>query len=83
MGYFTVAGITEKRIYVNRPALKFYYEICTPNTEAMIGIGFAPASPPIYLTQLLSGGLAMGNQDLCFDCRLDDGSLTPPDFWEE
>jgi|FLOH01.1.fsa_nt_gi hypothetical protein len=83
LGYFTVAGITEKRIYVNRPALKFYYEICTPNTEAMIGIGFAPASPPIYLTQLLSGGLAMGNQDLCFDCRLDDGSLTPPDFWEE
>lgn len=83
LGYFTVAGIIEKRIYVNRPAIKFYYEICSPNTEAMIGIQFEPAYPPIYITQMLSGGLAMGNQELCFDCRLDKGTLTPPDFWED
>lgn len=83
LGYFTVAGIAEKRIYVNRPALPFYYDICFPDTEAMIGIQFQPASPPIYITQLISGGLAMGTQDLCFDCRIEGGSLTPPDFWEE
>ncbi len=83
LGYFTVAGITEKRIYVNRPAIPFYYDICFPDTEAMIGIQYEPASPPIYLTLMLSGGLARGTQDLCFDCRLEDGSLTPPDFWEE
>ena len=83
LGYFTVAGISKKRIYMNRPILPFYYEICTPDTGSMGWITFEPASPPIYLTQLLNGGLAMGNQELCFDCRLEDGSLTPPDFWEE
>ena len=31
LGYFIVAGASEKRIFVNRPALTFYYNICPPD----------------------------------------------------
>lgn len=84
LGYFTVAGVTNKRIFVNRPPLPFYYDVCVPDFESMRWIAFEPSSNyPIYLTDIPGQGLAMGARKLCFDCRLEGGSLTPPDFWEE
>ena len=79
LGYFTVAGITKKRIYINRPPLVFYYDECTPDFEGMRFIKFEPG--PIYIVDF-HGSLAMGNSDICFDCRMEGGSLTPPEFWE-
>ena len=83
LGYFMVAGVSEKRIYTDRPKLLFFYYICQPDFESMPWIRFIPESHwPIYLTQT-EYGLAMGRRLMCFDCRDEGGSLTPPDFWEE
>lgn len=84
LGYFTVAGSTKKRIYIDRQPLDYYYDECTPDFESMRNIRFEPEEFwPIYLTNVPSKGLAMGNNEACFDCRLEGGSLTPPDFWED
>ncbi|NQU35895.1 MAG: DUF4249 domain-containing protein [Bacteroidetes bacterium] len=83
LGYFTVAGVTKKRIYVNRPALPFYYMICEPDYGSMGWIQFEPPEYwPIYLTMSNSGALGMATLYECFDCQLEGGSLRPPDFWE-
>jgi len=83
LGYFIVAGHSEKRIFVSRPALEFYYDICTPDFESLRWIEFEPESNwPIYIDDIMFLGWAMADQRLCFDCRLEGGSITPPDFWE-
>jgi len=83
LGYFTVAGITKKRIYVNRPVLPFYYDICVPNFDRLAFINFEPPSEwPIYIVYIPDMGKAGANTKSCFDCRLEGGSITPPDFWE-
>ncbi len=82
-GAFMVAGVSEKRIYTDRPKLLFFYYICQLDFEPMPWIRFIPESHwPIYLTQT-EYGLAMGRRNMCFDCREEGGTLTPPDFWEE
>ena len=79
LGYFTVAGVTEKRIYINRPLIKFLYKECTPDT---VGIAFIRDDPgPVYIT-IYNWQRALGSNDACFDCRIGGGSLTPPPFWE-
>lgn len=83
LGYFTVASITKKRIYLNHPPLPFYYPICTPDFDLRF-IAFTPKSTwPIYLDDIMFKGYAMGDSKDCFDCRLEGGYLTPPAFWEE
>ncbi len=84
LGYFTVAGATNKRIYINRPSIPFNYPICEPDYTSMRWIIYEPPSTwPIYLTQdQNTGAIGMGAMESCFDCRLDGGELTPPDFWE-
>lgn len=83
LGYFIVGGLTEKRIFVNRPELSFYYTECTPDPD-LRWLRFEPASSwPIYLDDIMYTGLIVAQSDACFDCRLDGGSITPPDFWVE
>jgi len=83
LGYFIVAGLSEKRIFVNRPNLPFHYYECAPDFEAMQFIQFEPSEMwPIYIDDIMFLGLARAESDECFDCRLSGGSLTPPDFWE-
>jgi len=79
LGYFTVAGVSKKRIYINRPPLVFHYDECVPDFEGMRFIRFEPG--PIYIVNV-EGAKAMGNSDICFDCRLEGGSSTPPFFWQ-
>ncbi len=79
LGYFTVAGISKKRIYINRPPLAFYYDECVPDFEGMAFLRFEPG--PFYIVDV-NGILALGNSDACFDCRLEGGSITPPYFWQ-
>lgn len=83
LGYFTVAGVSEKRIYINRPGLKFYYKICEPDYEAMRFIQYEPPHLwPIYIVRVpLTGAMARATNAACFDCREDGGSITPPVFW--
>ena len=84
LGFFTVGGVTKKRIYVNRPSLPFYYMICEPDYKSMGRIKYEPPEFwPIFLTESVDGAIGMATLDVCFDCRLEaGGSLTPPDFWE-
>ncbi len=83
LGYFITAGIDQKRIFVDRPQLQFYYTECTPDFEVMRFIQYEPPSSwPIYIEDIMYLGLVGGNSKECFDCRLSGGNLTPPDFWE-
>jgi len=82
LGYFMVAGNSEKRIFIDRPELIFHYSECTPDFD----LRFLPYEPksawPIYIDDIMFLGLAIAQDKACFDCRLEGGSLTPPDFWE-
>ncbi|OYT14236.1 MAG: hypothetical protein B6I19_00895 [Bacteroidetes bacterium 4572_114] len=82
LGYFIVAGTTEKRIFVDRPPLEFYYDICPPDFDLRF-IEFEPeGSWPIYIDDIMFLGWAMADERVCFDCRLEGGSLSAPEFWE-
>ncbi len=82
LGYFIVAGVSKKRIYVDRPVLPFYYFECQPDFESMAYLSYYhPRTWPVYITQTEGGGKAMAPRITCFDCRKEHGSLTPPDFW--
>jgi hypothetical protein len=84
LGYFVVAGASEKRIYVNKPPLEFYYNVCQPDFESVQYIADENRDTwPIYIDDIMVLGWAMADSKSCFDCRLAGGSLTPPDFWEE
>lgn len=83
LGYFIVAGESKKRIFIDRPGIPFYYVECVPDHDLRF-IRFLPKDLwPIYIVDIMFNGWAMGTSNSCFDCRLDGGSLTPPDFWEE
>ena len=85
-GAFLVAGITEKRIFVNRPATIFRYGVCTLGDADYKNVGTIymsnPSEWPLYLTTNLNGIRAFPNQD-CIDCQLRGGTIVKPDFWIE
>jgi len=83
-GFFTVAGISVKRIFVDRPAANFRYPYCTLDDADYKNVGTVflslPSEWPIYLTTDANGIRALPNQD-CIDCQLRGGSIEIPDFW--
>ncbi|MDZ7740379.1 MAG: DUF4249 domain-containing protein [Bacteroidota bacterium] len=82
MGYFTVAGTSEKRIFVNRPLfVDFDYPVCFPETDLRKLAYTPPRYWPIYLVDT-KDGMAIGEKS-CFDCRMHDGSLEKPEFWTD
>ena len=84
LGYFIVAGTTEKRIFINRPNIPFYYDECPPDFEGMRFIQFEPQELwPIYIDDIMFLGWARAHSRYCFDCTLSGGETTPPDFWVE
>jgi len=83
LGNFTVAGVSEKRIYVNRPGLIFRYSECMPDYEGMRMLNWeSPRYWPIYIVSVPPYNImARAFNSACFDCRESGGSITPPDFW--
>jgi len=82
LGYFIVAGVSEKRIFIDRPELIFHYSECPPNFDLRF-LPYIPQSAwPIYIDDIMFLGFTIAEDEACFDCRLEGGSLTPPDFWE-
>jgi len=86
LGYFMVAGISEKRIFINRPSssIPFHYAICElDNGDFHSYAQLSMADPvfyPIYAIETPGGRRAVPTQE-CVDCRLKGGTITKPDFW--
>ena len=87
LGYFLVASVDEKRIFVDRPPssqVKFYYGECIigeADYDAYSYISMTPSNSwPIYVTTDANNRRALTNQS-CVDCRKKGGNLNTPDFW--
>ncbi len=86
LGYFMVAGISEKRIFVDRPlnSIPFHYAICElDNGDFHSYAQLSMADPvfyPIYAIETPGGRRAVPAQE-CVDCRLKGGTITKPEFW--
>lgn len=74
-GFFTVASVTTKRIFVDRPNTTFYFErgyLAEP-------LELYKKKQPVFLV-LTDDGLFFTHPD-CVDCRTEGGEITEPDFW--
>ncbi len=85
LGHFMVAGITEKRIFVDKPKppVKMRFPACELHEDTYRNFGaifeFPPSSWPIFATRGPKGS-ALPNQ-WCMDCRESGGQVEKPDFW--
>lgn len=83
LGYFFVAGLAQKRIFVDRPtSLIFNYLPCTLVTEMLAFIFMASGDWPIYVGVNDEGNIGVGDGG-CLDCREVGGQTSKPDFWIE
>lgn len=85
LGFFLVAGVAEKRIFVDRPnMLPFYYPNCVLNDRDFEAYGMMgmedPVYYPIYAIETPGGRRAVPHPD-CVDCRRHGGSINKPAFW--
>jgi len=86
LGYFMVAGISKKRIFMERPPnnIPFHYSVCELDNGDYHSYGqLAMADPvfyPIYAIETPGGRRAVPSQE-CVDCRRKGGTITKPDFW--
>lgn len=87
LGYFLVAGMSQKRIFVNRPPsdqVEFYYGICVLTEADFEAYGYIRWTDrrtwPLYVTTSTSGRRALPHQD-CLDCRRHGGNIEKPEFW--
>jgi len=87
LGYFLVGGVSEKRIYVDRPTgVEFHYSECELSARDFDAFGFIgwtdPNIWPLYVTSNPNGRRALPVQG-CMDCREGGGEPIVPDFWED
>ncbi|GAB4418999.1 MAG: hypothetical protein OHK0039_30940 [Bacteroidia bacterium] len=83
LGYFTVAGLSSQRVFVDPPeGGPFHVARCQLTTEMLGYILSVASSWPIYvgLDELGRRGIGEGG---CLDCREAGGTITRPDFWIE
>jgi len=86
LGYFMVGGVSEKRVFVDRPLppVHFRYPVCEAgeNEAAKVADIYRSNADewPIFLTTSPEWGIVLPNQD-CLDCRLKGGTIEKPDFW--
>ena len=87
LGYFMVAGLAQKRIFVNKPeaSIRMYYPVCELNQVDYELYGFMFLGPPpewpLFVTEDALGNRALPEQH-CIDCTLNGGVLEMPEFWE-
>ncbi|OQX82099.1 MAG: hypothetical protein B6D64_01090 [Bacteroidetes bacterium 4484_276] len=86
LGLFLVAGVSEKRIFVNRPdpPVRMRYPVCVAGEGAVENfpdIFFRPERFwPVYATFHVDGRPALPPQ-VCMNCELSGGVLQKPGFW--
>lgn len=86
LGYFTVAALSERRIFVDRPAIPIHYDMCTvvgrPERNMDEQLRRRPDLWPYFLVDPVEyGGDFWIDQD-CLDCRR-TGELKKPSFWKD
>jgi len=85
LGHFMVAGISEKRIFVDKPGppVKMRFPVCELHEDNYRNFGAIfespPTSWPVFATVGPEGN-ALPNQ-WCMDCRESGGQVEKPDFW--
>lgn len=78
LGYFTAAGVSEKRIFVSRPEdIPFYFEKCVLITERL----FFVLANGDFVGLNDQGQRGAGSGGFCLDCRDIGGGIVKPDFW--
>jgi len=88
LGYFTVAGVNEKRIFVNKPdpPVVMRHGECKLVEQDYMNFGLlfltSPAEWPEFATFDEYGANAYPPQ-VCLDCREKGGSIEKPDFWTD
>lgn len=89
LGYFMVAGLSEKRFFYNKPqSLPFYYEDeCAFITEELYTVLLNMESQwPLYLYAIFGEygqSPALPADQACVNCEASGGSIVEPDFWIE
>ncbi len=91
LGYFLVAGISEKRIFIDRPQeLDFYYQYeCNLITDDLMNMLWLMYDqwPVLLAGKITTYGHApaLVADKACLDCRLEyeGASITEPPFWVE
>lgn len=72
-GYFTVASVNQKRIFVDRPNTPFYYDKCAVMEKV------PKLYPHFYVTD--ESGNTGQVTEACIDCRSKGGEIYKPGFW--
>ena len=76
LGHFTVASVTRKRIFMDKPVLPFYTDSCYVGMD--LENMFKTKGPAF----LVIGPAGMGKiHNDCVDCRLEGGETRKPSFW--
>ncbi|MCD4834182.1 MAG: DUF4249 domain-containing protein [Bacteroidales bacterium] len=81
LGYFTVASVSQKRIFVEKSYDPFYYNACLIITDILAISDHKKKFPAPYFWVKVDDG-AFGITDKhCIDCRNEGGNLEKPEFW--
>jgi len=83
LGYFMVAGMTEKRIFKDKPPITFLYDKCAPGEPQRYIVELMLRKPnlwPIYFAETEKGMYLLDQE--CVNCLL-TGTQTKPSFWVE
>lgn len=75
-GYFTVASVSEKRVFYEKPNTTFYFK----KGYTAEPIDLNKKAQPVYLVLTDLKGMAFVQKD-CVDCRTEGGVIKKPDFW--
>lgn len=79
LGYFTVASVSKKRLFIDNIISTFNYEKCYTITDPFII--YDPLRPiPRYFVINDDGDIGEIRFD-CFDCTNNGGELNKPDYW--
>ena len=90
LGYFLVAGLSEDRIYVNKPdyPIEMRHPVCKiteADIQRMEILWHSVSNEwPLFITLIKNGpytGALAYPHSLCTDCRERGGTLEQPDFW--